>query len=147
MKQEEPTPSLTEAVQAEFNRERQRRREHLKEIRAAEFQADEVAEAWPLLQKNLSRRIFPLMATWVKEIRAVVKPEQIRKLHKERRALERLSGITWWHPRGLWLRLRVLFYGLGLLGVGVFYLGLVVGVLALVAFMVYRLLTWWQTFF
>lgn len=147
MKQEEPKPSLTASVQAEFHRERQRRREHLKEIRAAEFQAKEVAEEWPLLEKNLTRRIFPLMATWVKEIRAVVKPEQIRKLHKARRALERLSGITWWHPRGLWLRMRVLVYGLGLLGVGVFYLGLVVGVLSLVAFMVYRLLTWWQTFF
>lgn len=147
MTPEEPTPPLTVAVQAEFNRERQRRREHLKSIRAAEHQGNEVAEDWPLLQKNLTRRIFPLMATWVKEIRAVVKPEQIRNLHKARRGLERLSGITWWHPRGLWLRLRVLFYGLGLLGAGLFYLSLVVGVLSLVAFMAYRLLSWWQTFF
>ncbi|CAM2009128.1 hypothetical protein [Acanthopleuribacter pedis] len=147
MSGEETPKPLLEAVQEELNQGRLKRREHLKSIRAAAYESETVVEDWPTLRKNLTGHVFPKMHAWVKEIRAVVKPGQIRQLHKQRRALERLSGITWWHPRGAWLRARVLFYGLGLLGIGLFYLAVVLGGLTLIAMMVYRLISWWQDFF
>ena len=102
----------------------------------------QIAGRWGGLKQTLIKVVLPTFKSWVSQIRAVIQPIQLKTLHRRKRALERLVGRTWWHPRGVALRLRIFTYGivmaliiLLILLVGV---GMVVGVVYLVSLILNR---------
>jgi len=97
----------------------------------------EVAGKWPTLKETIIDVVLPTFKSWVSQIRAVIQPAQLKTLNRRKRALERLVGRTWWHPRGLVLRFRIFAYGL-LMGLAILLIlllgvGAVVGVVYLVS--------------
>lgn len=71
-----------------------------------------LAEHWPALREEVTDSVLPTFKSWIKQLRGVIQPRQLKALQKHKRALERLVGKTWWHPRGLYLRLRIMGYGI-----------------------------------
>ena len=101
-----------------------------------------IADKWPSLKETMIKAVLPTFKSWVTQIRAVIQPEQLKSLNRRKRALERMVGRTWWHPRGLLLRLRIFSYGIvmGLLILLILLVsvGAVVGVVYLVSLFLNR---------
>ncbi|CAM2068571.1 hypothetical protein SCOR_24590 [Sulfidibacter corallicola] len=123
------------------------RRENLAKTRAALRDGSRETRDWGMMRKVISRQVFPRIQGWIREIKAVIDPAQVRQLHRARRRLEKLTGITWWHPRGMVWRARVAFYGTSILILSLLFVAVVFGGLVLMAFAVYRILGWLQDFF
>lgn len=87
-------------------------KEELEMARLARTSSDAVVEKWPDLRERILEDVLPTFKHWVAQLRKVIQPKQLKTLQKKKRALERMSGRTWWHPAGLYLRMRILGYGM-----------------------------------
>ena len=120
-------------------------REAKTEILAAESgEAVETGKRWPALRSLLTVYAIPRLKQWLKELQAVINPEELKSLARHKRRLELLGSVTWWHPRGLYIRARVIAYGAAILVLGVFWLSLVIGAVLLVFFLLSKLVGFLQ---
>lgn len=111
-------------------------------IRESVNQAESTETQWPELKDQITETVMPTFSGWIQQLKDVIQPKQMKTLQKHKRGLERMVGRTWWHPRGLALRLRVMGYGV-LMGLAILLLlvlgiGAVVGVVYLVSLFLNR---------
>ena len=97
-------------LREELSRNSRHRRERLAEARDLYETGEATADYWPQLRESIEKRVIPHLKKGIKRIETYIEPRQLKQLGRERLRLKRLRRITWRHPLGWMIRLRVTFF-------------------------------------
>lgn len=121
--------SFDEELRAAYHPSQSQREQKLERAQQEIARGEHIAKLWPEQQQLVKRRILPRLKSLRQDMKQARKPREVRELNKAFSKFNGMRTVTWWHPRALALRLRMLFYVGGLFGAGLLLLALVGGLL------------------